>query len=284
MGRVFGCIDGAAATAAVCDYAAWAASRLDAPLELLHAIDRHPERAPVRDLSGSIGLGAKSSLLEELVAVDEQRSRLAQEQGRQLLEGAKQRAAAAGVTKLDARQRHGPLVDTLLDMEPDARLFVLGQRHHADLLSRRHLDHDVERVIRAVRRPVLVAGETFWPPQRFAVAFDGSRSGRAMIESLARNPLVGGLACHVVMAATETRDTREQMRWARQTLAGAGLVVDLATLAGEPEAVLYDYIERHEIDLLVMGAYGHSRIRELIVGSTTTTMLRTSPAPVLIER
>ncbi|MBU2284983.1 MAG: universal stress protein, partial [Gammaproteobacteria bacterium] len=37
-------------------------------------------------------------------------------------------------------------------------------------------------------------------------------------------------------------------------------------------------------DLLVMGAYGHSRIRQLIVGSTTTALLRTSPVPVLVLR
>jgi nucleotide-binding universal stress UspA family protein len=34
----------------------------------------------------------------------------------------------------------------------------------------------------------------------------------------------------------------------------------------------------------VMGAYGHSRIRQFIVGSTTTTLLRSSDVPVLILR
>lgn len=33
-----------------------------------------------------------------------------------------------------------------------------------------------------------------------------------------------------------------------------------------------------------MGAYGHSRIRHLIVGSTTTALLRLSAVPVLILR
>ena len=36
--------------------------------------------------------------------------------------------------------------------------------------------------------------------------------------------------------------------------------------------------------MLVMGAYGHSRIRHLLVGSTTTTMLRNAQLPVLILR
>lgn len=55
-------------------------------------------------------------------------------------------------------------------------------------------------------------------------------------------------------------------------------------VADELEAVLPRYLNELSIDLLVMGAYGHSRIRHLIVGSTTTTLLRTSPVPVLILR
>jgi nucleotide-binding universal stress UspA family protein len=34
----------------------------------------------------------------------------------------------------------------------------------------------------------------------------------------------------------------------------------------------------------VMGAYGHSRIRQLLVGSTTTSMLRTTTSPLLLLR
>ncbi len=43
-------------------------------------------------------------------------------------------------------------------------------------------------------------------------------------------------------------------------------------------------ILRENIHLLVMGAYGHSRIRQLMVGSTTTAMVRTSHVPVLMFR
>ncbi|WP_373217286.1 universal stress protein, partial [Parasutterella excrementihominis] len=48
--------------------------------------------------------------------------------------------------------------------------------------------------------------------------------------------------------------------------------------------VLHAYQAEHGIDLLVMGAYGHSHIRQFLVGSTTTTMLRTSTLPVLLLR
>ena len=36
--------------------------------------------------------------------------------------------------------------------------------------------------------------------------------------------------------------------------------------------------------MVVMGAYGHSRIRSLVIGSTTTEMLRSCKVPVLLIR
>jgi nucleotide-binding universal stress UspA family protein len=281
--KVIACIDGTPVTTSVCDLAAWAALRLEAPLEFLHVLDRHPEKAPVRDLSGSIGLGTQESLLDDLARLDEQRSRVAQEHGRQLLEGAKARATAAGVTQPEGRQRHGALVESVLDLEPEARLFVLGQHQHGEPRGKLHLDHHVERVIRSVHRPVLVAAQGFTIPERFAIAFDGSPTGRRMVETVARSPLLRGLACHVVMAADESAAARQQMDWAHATLSPE-FAVEVSGLAGEPEVVLHDYIVQRGINLLVMGAYGHSRIRQLVVGSTTTTMLRTATVAVLVLR
>ena len=55
--------------------------------------------------------------------------------------------------------RHDEFIASVLDIEPDARLFVLGQHAHMPDQSARHLDHHVDRVVRAVKRPVLVASD-----------------------------------------------------------------------------------------------------------------------------
>jgi nucleotide-binding universal stress UspA family protein len=285
MNKVIACVDGAGYTASVCDYASWAAQRLSAPLEFLHALDRHPERTPVTDFSGSIGLGTQERLLEELSALDEKRSVLAQRHGREVLDAVVTRAKAAGLSEVEGRQRHGGIVESMVDLEPITRLFVMGQHHHgAGAAGRHHLDHNVERAIRALQRPVLVAAAEFQEPRRFAIAFDGSATGRKMVETLAGSPMLKALACEVVMSAQESASSNEQLRWAQTTLAAAGFQVQAQIFSEEPEAVLPGYITRMGVDLLVMGAYGHSRIRHLIVGSTTTTLLRTSPVPVLILR
>jgi nucleotide-binding universal stress UspA family protein len=284
MNKVYACIDGLASTAAVIDWAAWSAQRLDAPLELLHVLER-TGRPLVTDYSGAIGLGSQETLLAELSALDAQRGKLAQEAGRQLLAGARQRAAAAGVARLDVRLRHGELIDTVLEMEPDARLFVLGQHYHASGASKIHLDHHVERVIRAVKRPVLVSpGAPFEAPKRFVIAFDGSPTARKTLDTVARSPMLQGLPVLLAMAGADTPQARQQLEDARLALAVAGFEAAVELVSGEPEDVLPALIKTQGASLLVMGAYGHSRIRQMIVGSTTTTLLRLSEVPVLILR
>ena len=285
MNKVYACIDGLASTAAVIDCAAWSAQRLNAPLEFLHVLEHQPDRAALSDYSGAIGLGAQEALLLELSELDARRSKLAQDAARQLLACARDRATALGVTQLDGRLRHGELVDTLQEAEADARLFVLGEHYHATRPSRIHLDHHVERVIRSVKRPVLVAAqERFEAPDRFVMAFDGSATARTTVAMVATSPLLKGLPVLVAMAGADNATTQQQLEWARGTLEAVGFEVTLAVVPGEPEQALPALVQSEGAGLLVMGAYGHSRIRQLIVGSTTTTLLRLSEVPVLILR
>lgn len=283
-GRVLAAIDASGYTDSVSHWAAWAAARLDAPLEYLHVLNRHQEAASIADFSGNLAPDAREKLLQDLVAVDESRSRLGQERGRLLLQQAKAIAADAHGVAAETRLRHGSLVDTLTELESDVRLFVLGKRGaHADF-AKGHLGGHLERVVRAVHRPLLVASRGFNEVKRVLIAFDGSPTTRKGVEMVAASPLFRGLEIHLVMVADANDASSAQMRWAVDCLALAGFSAHGEFRAGEAEVAIADYVRDTRIDLLVMGAYGHSRIRQLIVGSTTTTMLRTCRVPVLLLR
>ncbi len=284
MNKVVACIDDSARAAVVCDFGIWAAQLLDVKLELLHVLDRHPERASVSDYSGALGMGAQESLLEQLSSLDEARSKLAHEQGRQILQGARQRAEKAGVTNVDTLQRHGSLAETLLDLEAETRLVVMGQHQEAAGSSRWYLDQNAERVVRSLHRPVLVVNGEYKVPDRFVIAFDGSQTGRKMVQMVAASPLLKGLDCHLISVAEASVTVEEGLTWARETLESEGFGVTTVIRQGEAESVIRDYVVESAANLLIMGAYGHSRIRHLIMGSSTTTLLRTSPVPVLILR
>jgi len=286
MEKIIACIDGTARSTAVCDYAVWSSLRLQTPLQFLHVLDRHPERAAVSDYSGAIGFDAQENLLQELTSLDEQRSKLAQQHGRHILQAARERAMVAGAEDIDTLQRHGSLVETLVEFQASTRLVVLGQ-HIApahDSPSIWHIDHHAERVVRTIQRPVLAVGGKFVAPRRFLLAFDGSVAGRKMVETVSTSPLLQGLSGRVIIADEDTPNIRDQAQWASKTLAEAGFDIDSAIVAGEPEKVITAQVSESNCDLLVMGAYGHSRIRHMILGSTTATMLRTSSVPVLIIR
>jgi len=64
----------------------------------------------------------------------------------------------------------------------------------------------------------------------------------------------------------------------------AGFAAESRVIPGQPETVISDSIEADNFDLLVMGAYGHSRIRNLIIGSTTTQMIGACKVPIMLFR
>ncbi len=281
--QVMAAIDGSKFSEGVCDYAAWASQALGAPLTFLHVVDNHPQTAEA-DLSGNIGLGAREHLLEELSHLDEQRAKVAQEQGRLMLKAARERAVEDGVDDPAGRQRNGTLVETLEELADEIRLLVVGKRGEAAHKASDHLGSNLERVVRTLHRPILMVPDSYRKPERVMLAFDGSKTTRKGVEMLAQSPLFDGIPVHVVIVGAETGDNRSQLDWALKTLRDAGHEAEGAIRAGEVEATLRGYQEENGIDLLVMGAYGHSRIRHLLVGSTTTTMLRKASGPVLLLR
>ena len=72
--------------------------------------------------------------------------------------------------------------------------------------------------------------------------------------------------------------------WAHALLDARESTHRTGIIPGHAEEVIGGYVERHGIDLLVLGAYGHSRIRELLLGSTTTALIRRCLLPALVVR
>ncbi len=283
MNNVLACIDGSPQAAAVCDCAAWASLQLDAPLTLLHVLDQQQYPA-AGNLSGIIGLGSREYLLEELAALDEKRSKLALEEGRMMLDSAKQRVVTAGVMQPDARQRHGDLVESLRELESDTRLLVIGKQGEDSGTDLQLIGSQLESVIRTLHRPILVTPASFSVPNSVMLAFDGSATTRKGVEMLASSPLFKGIPIHLVMVGEDTGDSRALLESARDALTAAGFEVHIAIRAGEVGPTLHAYQAEHGIGLLVMGAYGHSRIRQFLVGSTTTSMIRSTTTPLLLLR
>lgn len=284
MTTLIALVDGSLYSRSVCDHAAWIATRSDARVELLHVLSHRHGEGGESDLSGNIALGARTALLNELADLDAQMAKLAQKRGRAILEDAEAVLAEDGVREVTARLRVGDIVETLAEVEADADLLIVGKRGEAADFARLHLGSNLERIVRSSTKPVFVAARAFKPIARVLVAFDGGPSSLKAVDHIARSPLFAGLDLRLVSVGADTPDTRKKLEDARATLAAGGHEASVAVVQGQPEAVIAERVEADDIDLLVMGAYGHSRIRSFIIGSTTTEMIRSCKIPILLFR
>lgn len=283
--NVLACIDSSRYAISVCDHAAWAASQLQTPVELLHVLERHGSNPQIAaDRSGRLGVDSREQLLKELVELDEQRNRLAQDAGRRLLDEAALRVREGGVETVLQRLAHGELVDHIHEHEANARLVVIGRRGEGEDRAPQHLGRNLERIIRASQRPIVIAGQQFRPPRRFLVAYDGGDSANKAIDALIRNPILTAAEGHVLMIGKGTDREQEQLAAATSRLREAGYTITEMLRSGDPDHLISEAVEAENMDLLVMGAYGHSRIRTLMIGSTTTAVLRTTSIPTLVIR
>src|SRR3546814_16967345 len=107
-------------------------------VDLLHVVQRKEAVAARGDLSGAIGLGVKTSLMEELVELEAADAKLQVERGRMLLAAGEKRLRDAGAFDVRQLHRHGASVETITQRTEDAGACVSGQHCAAQRVARRH--------------------------------------------------------------------------------------------------------------------------------------------------
>ena len=285
MIKLIAFVDGSNYSKSVCEHAGWVAQKVDASVDLMHVLGRQGETgAPVADYSGSIGLGARTALLEELSELDGKIARLNHKRGRAILDDARDILHGAGVSHVATMLRNDGMVETVQAFEKDADLIVIGKRGEGTGSDEAHLGSNFERVVRASHKPVLVASRAFRPIKHVLIAFDGGASAHKAINYLAGKQAFVDLDCHLLSVTEPSAKSKQQLENAASLLRDAGYTVQTTLKTGQPETVICETIKNTDIDLLLMGAYGHSRIRNLIIGSTTTAMIRKCNIPVLLFR
>lgn len=281
---ILACTDGSSFSPSLYQHAAWAALRLDTGIEVLHVLEPHRDIASGIDLTSTLGTNTSAQLIEEITRLEEARERVQQLKGKAILEDASHQLRRTGLTNIVTTQRPGTLVETLQELETSCELVVIGKRGAQANFAKEHLGANLERVVRTAVRPVLVTPQQFQPIDRFLIAFDGGPSVSKAVEFALHNPLLKGLGCHLLRAGHVDDKAKWYLGEAASKLRTAGYGVTTHAIEGAPEKSISEVIQRERIQLLVMGAYGHSPIRNLILGSTTTNMVRTSPVPVLMFR
>lgn len=270
-------LDGTDAAAARVQAAARLARTFDAELTGLY-MEEEPLVA-----SGALGL-VPPSLLEEQTR-------------------ARQRAAADAVARLrELAGKAGVPLDCRMEMAPPEHIAAIftAQARHADLVVLGQTDPEhpppggrgfPDEVVLSCGRPALVIPYIGPRPtlgERAMIAWNAGREAtRAVHDAL---PLLqAARIVHILMVeprASVSGHGEEPGADIARHLARHGLRVEVhRVLANEIDApnMILSQIADRDVDLLVMGAYGHSRARELVLGGVTREILRSMTVPVLMS-
>ena len=263
-------------------YAAYLAEKLGAAVEALTVIDIRPLEGPMlRDFTAHLGLEPFETYTQALRDVLQQRAN-------DVLTSFMDDAAVRNLPddRVSAPSEVGIVAETICRRSASADLVLIGQRGEYPAASGGLLGSTSEQIVRRACRPVLVCPEDFSPISHPLVAYDGSDLANGALHLAAdfARQLGTGLSVLVVVdgEGVDERGATQVSDRAVEYLAHAGVETRVETVEGHPEEAIVERSAGH--DLVVIGAFAHSRIRELFVGSVTAHVMRNSAAPVMLTR
>jgi len=149
------------------------------------------------------------------------------------------------------------------------------------------VDALVAPVARASVRPVLVAGSDFQEDSEIRnvlVAYDGSSHAARALPLAAELAARPGVSCTLATVAQSEDSGREVLAPAEAFLFHHGITPGAQVkVSSKPSDVICDMVKSKGVDVLIMGAYGHSPIREVLFGSTTEHVLANCTCNLILQ-
>ncbi len=256
-------------------YGAALAKQYGATLHGLHVVDIKLLEGPfLRDVSASLGTAPYVNYQGNIAMILEER-------GKTALEAFCKACETAGVVA-ETSQATGIVARCILEKSELADLIVMGRGgEHSQWLDGL-IGSTTEAVTRRAAQPVLITGTDTPGTERFLVAYDGSHHARRALQAAVGISTHWNMPFHVLVVSD--RKAAGLIEEAQAYLEAHDIEVEYVLKQGDPSEVIVAYARECSADLLVMGAYGHTKVRELVVGSTTAYAINHAPCPLLLLR
>ncbi len=270
-------LDGSPYAHTVLDYGKYFSQKFQSHLNLLHVIDIR-----MYEWTVSLGMDGFSTVMPS-ASFQEESQELLENRANEIMEKA---GDFCKKNKLDFKEikEHGSPVEMIADKCRLSDLLILGVRGEYAKWSKKFLGMVTEAVSRECSKPMLFVQNEFKPFTKILLAYDGSmHASRALtyaafIGEKLQIPLV------IITSHHDRAIAIELLKEASTYLQPYKVLIEEVIKAGHPDRDIIEVQQEKECNLLIMGAYGHSRIREALIGSVTIQVLRNSPVPVLLVR
>jgi nucleotide-binding universal stress UspA family protein len=258
-------------------YAFYLARRLGATLIGLHVIDIVSiEGSYLHDISGSLGLEPYldfSSKMREILTA----------RGRSVLDEfaqAARREHLAAETLLDI----GIVPNQICERARSVDLVMIGHRGVNERFSTGLLGSTAESVTRKSPRPLFVSPMHFREIRRPVLAYDGSERASQAMRAAAELSALLEVPLAIITVARDLKLGEKTLAEARKYLEPYSIKADFKLIPGHAHEGIIGFLKEYDADLLFIGAYGHSRIIEMVIGSNTEYVMRHVRCPVFLSR
>lgn len=280
MNRVIACIDSSPCINAVAEAAAWIAQQTKRELVLLQVLDYYPASYHLGEISGVIGFESNAMLLKELAELEQKQSELALDYSNNLLTHISELIQEKYGITVKQIQEKGDFLEQSFNIVHENDIALIGRVGERSAEKNKSLGSNVENFIRGAKCTVMTVGETFKPPTRFIFAYEDSPTCKEMMHRVAKSDLLRLLQCHLLYVG----DHPEILNAPSQFLKDAGVDVVVEYRYGDVAENILDYQQQHQIQLIVLGAYSRSKVKQFFLGSITTNIFRNSTVPLLVAK
>lgn len=272
-------IDGSEHSRSAIEHALWIAARSEASVTGLHVIDIVSiEGSFLHDISGSLGF-------EPYLDFSSKMREVLEERGKAMLGEFAERAAEANV-RCETLMDVGVIGNEICERARTADLVVIGHRGINEKFSTGLLGGTAESVTRKCPKPLLVCPAAWKGVKKPLLAYDGSQRSASAMQSAAEFCVSFAMPLAVIHVARDEAAGAgaRALEEAKRYLSSYCVEATFSCVTGHAPEQIIATIKAQGNDLLFIGAYGHSRIVEMVLGSTTEYVLRNAPCPVFLSR
>ncbi|MFC2088966.1 universal stress protein [Calditrichota bacterium] len=271
-------VDGSAYTDAVLKYGQFIAKKFKAVLRVITIVD-------VRTYEWTLNVGSEGymPIVPATVYQDESHKFLA-ERAEGLIKNITKKLSGTDL-KFECEQLDGSPVESICELARQVDLVIMGARGDYEKWDVTLLGATIESVSRQCQTPVMIVDKDYKAFKRIISAYDKSEYSNRGLRLTAY--LASGLKLPVEVLSIGDDDEfrHECLDEAKKYLEPYNLEVQYRHEAGDATDTIVEVTKNvPDTSLLVMGSYGHSRIREAILGSTTVHVMRNAVKPILLSK
>ena len=268
--------DGSANSFTALKYGIYIARKLDAAVTGLYVLDVNLIQGPMlTDVSGSVGMPPYDGFFDVIETSLNEKADF-------ILKNFQERCQESGINP-ELKKTTGKINQTIIEEAQNADLILMAKKgEHFHLKEGGLLGSVAEAVVRNSGKPVLITPETFLEIESMGLAYDGSDPAAKALKLSLELSEQAVWPLTVVVISPDAQKSAALSTEIEDIVEAQSADCAVIILQGKEGEEIIKFIKEGSVELMVMGAYGHNRLRELLLGSTTSFVLRKSHIPVLL--